>query len=134
MLFFLTVLASPFFPQAGMVMDNSYFQETNEESDDEVTYLAYNDSQNPAGKFITISQDSSDDSDEEEDDDEKEASTDIEIEKPGQDDEEEAEIQETSARQITSDMDKEFGEMRMIQLADSIAGDMGIITKIRLER
>ena len=133
MLFFLTVLASPFFPQTGMVTDNSYFQETNEE-DDEMTYLTYNDSQNPAGKFITISQDSSDDSDDEVETTEKEVDEDIEIEKPGQNDEEESEIQETSAQQITTDMDKEFGEMRMIQLADSIAGDMGIITKIKLEK
>ena len=40
------------------------------------------------------------------------------------------EIQKIDCKQITQAMEKEFGEMRMIQLANAIAGDMGMITKV----
>ena len=48
------------------------------------------------------------------------------------DEEDELEIQEASAQKISQDMAKEFGEMRMIQLANSIAGDMGMVTQVTL--
>lgn len=137
MLSFLAILMSPFFPQDGIIIENPYLQqmnleyETDDDSDANVL-LAYNSSENPSGKIVAISQDSTSKATAIENCNQQiDADEDIE---PNPNEEEEPEIQETNARQISQAMAKEFGEMRMIQLANSIAGDMGMITKVTLAR
>ena len=117
MLFFLTLLMSPFFPQDGMIMESAYVQEADDEdSDESVVLLGYNPSENKSGRVMTISA-----TDEGSDENEPE------IEDVNQN-KQDGEIQDV--KMITKDMDKEFGEMRMIQLANNIAQDMGMILKV----
>lgn len=133
MLSFLAILMNPFFIQDGMIVDEQYYQQMNledesDENDDTEVLLSYNGFEMPAGKIMQISQDSTSKSD-------TVANSNQQIDEdiePNPNEAEEPEIQETSARQISQAMEKEFGEMRMIQLANSIAGDMGMITKVTL--
>lgn len=133
MLSFLAILMNPFFIQDGMIVDDQYYQQMNledesYENDDTEVLLSYNGFEMPAGKIMQISQDFTNKSDT---DSNSNQQIDEDIE-PNPNEAEEPEIQETSARQISQAMEKEFGEMRMIQLANSIAGDMGMITKVTL--
>ena len=126
---------NPFFIQDGMIVDDQYYQQMNledeyDENDDTEVLLSYDGFEIPAGKIMQISQDPTNKSD-------TVANSDLQIDSDedidqNQNEAEEPEIQETSARQISQAMEKEFGEMRMIQLANSIAGDMGMITKVTL--
>ena len=122
---------TPFFPQDGMIVENGYVQEINAEEEiedetaDPAVLLAYK-SGNPAGGVMAISQESSD-NDENEDD---IANVDNDSAENGQSEDDGNKIQEIDCKQITQAMEKEFGEMRMIQLANAIAGDMGMITKV----
>ena len=133
MLPFLAILMNPFFLQDGIIVDVPYCQQMNledesYENDDTEVLLSYNGFEMPAGKIMQISQDFTNKSDT---DSNSNQQIDEDIE-PNPNEAEEPEIQETSARQISQAMEKEFGEMRMIQLANSIAGDMGMITKVTL--
>lgn len=130
MLFFLTLLMTPFFPQDGMIVENGYVQEINaeEEIEDETAdpaiLLAYR-SGTPAGGVMAISQESSDRDEEDDVTDKRDNGAEDE-----QSEDDDNEIQKIDCKQITQAMEKEFGEMRMIQLANAIAGDMGMITKV----
>ena len=134
MLFFLTALASPFFPQEGIILEDSYFQEADSEGeiDDATTFLAFNSAENPSGGVMETSLDSSKASDEEVEESKQQADSNIDAEQSDENNEE-ADA-EASPQQISLAMEKEFGEMRMVQLANSIAGDMGMITKVTLEK
>lgn len=129
---------SPFFLQDGMIIENPYLQQMsiedeadeNGDSDADVL-LAYNGSENPTARIMKISQDLSDKSDADTTNCNQQIDEDIE---PNPNEEEEPEIQETSAQHIYQAMEKELGDMRMIQLANSIAGDMGMVTKVVLAR
>ncbi len=138
MLPFLAILMNPFFLQDGIIVDVPYCQQMNledesDENDNTGVLLTYNSSETPAGQIMTISQDSFASSDSMEDCDQQ-IDVDEGIEQTPDEGykEDEPEILETSAQQISQDMEKEFGEMRMIQLANSIAGDMGMVTKVTL--
>lgn len=124
---------TPFFPQDGMIVENGYVQEINAEEEiedetaDPAVLLAYR-SGNPAGGVMAISQEYSDSSDSDEEDNVTNKSNDGAEDEQSEDDDNE--IQKIDCKQITQAMEKEFGEMRMIQLANAIAGDMGMITKV----
>ena len=135
MLSFLAVLMNPFFIQDGMIVDDPYYQQMSIEdesdtNDDNSVLLAYDGSETPAGQVMTISHDSSESSNAVENCNQQ-IDADEDIEKTP-DEEDELEIQEASAQKSSQDMAKEFGEMRMIQLANSIAGDMGMVTQVTL--
>ncbi len=128
MVLFLTVLASPFFQQGEGIFENSYFQEESNYEDEnggDINFLSYGNTKNPSGKIIAISQDPS----EEPTDDETDVKNSVQNEENDEDPD-----AKDSLKQISADMEKEFGEMRMIQLADSIAGDMGMVMKIKLAK
>ena len=136
MLSFLAILMNPFFIQDGIIVDDQYCQQMNledesDENDNTEVLLSYDRFEAPAGKIMQISQDFSAFSESEEN-----TNQDVDIDDNSEENlteaENEPEIQETSAQQISQDMEKEFGEMRMIQLANSIAGDLGMITKVTL--
>ena len=136
MLSFLAILMNPFFIQDGMIVNDPYCQQMNVEdeageNDDTDVLLAYDGSGTPAGQIMTISQDSAEPLDLVESlDQDEDSDEDIDVQIPNE--EPEQEIQEISSKQISQAMEKEFGEMRMIQLANAIAGDMGMITKVTL--
>lgn len=91
------------------------------ENDENVVLLSYP-SGASMGKLMQIaarSSDEGDDSEEEEDDNADNAKVD------------EPEAQETACDKI---MEKEFADTKIIQLADNIAVDMGIVTKVSLNR
>ena len=106
-------------------------EDESDENDNTEVLLSYDRFEAPAGKIMQISQDFSAFSESEEN-----TNQDVDIDDNSEENlteaENEPEIQETSAQQISQDMEKEFGEMRMIQLANSIAGDLGMITKVTL--
>ncbi len=136
MLSFLAILMNPFFIQDGIIVDDQYCQQMNledesDENDNTEVLLSYDRFEAPAGKIMQISQDFSAFSESEENTN-QEVDIDDNSEENLTEAENEPEIQETSAQQISQDMEKEFGEMRMIQLANSIAGDLGMITKVTL--
>lgn len=138
MLSLLTFLMSPFFLQDGMIIENPYLQQMSiedetDENDDADVLLAYNGSENPTGRIMTISQDLSGKSDAEKKNCNQQIDADEDIEQDPNE-EEEPEIQETSTQQTYQAIEKEIGDMRMIQLANSIAGDMGMVTKVVLAR
>ena len=128
MVLFLTVLASPFLQQGEGIFENSYLQEElnyEDEDGDAINFLAYSNMKNPSGKIIAISQDPS-----EEPTDDR---TDVKNSVQGKENTKDTDTKD-DLKQISADMEKEFGEMRMIQLADSIAGDMGVVMKIKLAK
>ena len=125
MLFFLTLLLAPVIPQDGAIINTSYVQasETEEDAnkenkneDDGVVLLSYNEGSS-SGKIMNISKNYSEDEDNSKD-------SDNPVENP-------ADAQEKSCNQS---MEKEFADMRIIQLANNIAGDLGITTKVSLSR
>ena len=129
MLFFLTALANPLFIQEGIHPENSYFQEmdSEEELNDAATFLAFHDTENPSGRVMAISVDSAEESEEKTEKNEQQVDSKIDAEQS-------EENAEANPEQISLAMEKEFGELRMVQLANFIAGDMGMITKVTLER
>lgn len=120
-------MAAPVIPQDGAIINAAYIQEyeseedsdaENRNEDDGIVMLSYN-SDNSSGKIMNISKDCSKDS---ENDQSKE---DVKsVESP-------AKIQETTCNQV---MEKEFADMRIVQLANTIAGDLGMVTKVSLSR
>ena len=134
MLFFLTALANPLFIQEGIHPENSYFQEmdSEEELNDAATFLAFHDTENPSGRVMAISVDSAEESEEKTEKNEQQVDSKIDAEQ-SEENAEEANA-EANPEQISLAMEKEFGELRMVQLANFIAGDMGMITKVTLER
>ncbi len=119
---------SPFFPQNGMVTETAYVQaENDEDSDDSVVLLGYN-PENSSGKVMAISADSS--SDDADDDDEGEDEDEIEQDDSNAKSVEDQNEEITDVKQIIKSMDKDYGQMRMIQVANNIAQDMGIVLKV----
>ena len=129
MLFFLTAMMNSFFPQDEMIFESPYVQEADSEGDDgdETVFLAYASPEKASSKIINISMEPSDDSADDEEAKEEAESNETENQYSEEND---AEVQETSTKQIAQSLEKEFGEIRMVQLANAIAKDMGMITKI----
>ena len=129
MLFFLALLMNPFFMQDGMIMENTYIQEADddaeEDKNDSAILLGYNPFGSQSGKIMNILY-----GDESSDNASDEAKEENLGENSEEDNEGDSEGDLQDIKHVTNEMDQEYGEMRMIQLTDCIAQDLGMIVKV----
>lgn len=145
MLFFLSFLMSSFCPQYGAFIDDAYIQEVEEDDDeidsedytddDNIVALTYNDYQS-SGQFINISHVADSNTKDEPVDkktkkDCKASNKKEQSDDAASDEKQEPEIQEADYEKV---IERDITDSRMIQLASAIAGDMGMILKVSIER
>lgn len=120
-------------PQNGLVAENVYVQDEDDAEEEQMQTGAY-DNSTASGQIMAISANEIDDEDYDEYSSEaiKEHNDDADSEEESveeSDSENSGEIQDVKS--ITKAMEADFGQMRMVQLASAIAGDLGMVVKVR---